>query len=591
METMRLTCTRRGVGEKIYAPNAIGNGDLSLLVDYRGSTAPATYGRHGVTGIWRAGIRHNRPGWDLVSFGWWEHVVPGAGELADWSQPLHVTEAAASTETVYAGGAAVSTFAYCLLDCNLVVLRVRVTGAETFRMHYHFEPERTAIVPLDDCRTAYQIDTFRQPRGTVAFLCRDEGVRLTRTRGDVWYDCPAGEHVFYLAFDAEAERLAAQGDEASCWRRQQEAWGAYWAESTLPADRLPPQVLRAARTSEYHLRVSSTRWSIPTGIYPPHWQGRYFAFDEFYCLGGLLAAGHDSTARKIPEFRRSHLSAARFRAYHYFKTDGPAARFVWETLEEPGVEGAPGGFWIEHIFHEANIALGAWQCYEHDPDRAFLEETAYPLIRACAEFFRIFYVEEREGGRIIIGRCTDLERLGAARENPFMTTCGAIATFRAAAQAAAILGCDDDLARVWADTAEQLRRWLPKNPEGTAYIPYPGCPDQSIALLSGLYPYPCLPPDDPCQRAGIEAFVATESQFGNMYPVGKSLCTWYAGWKALAFCRLGERDIAKTVIAQMCDDTGCFSEVFEICEGGYHPWFTTGEGTLLQAICEAYASD
>ena len=165
------------------------------------------------------------------------------------------------------------------------------------------------------------------------------------------------------------------------------------------------------------------------------------------------------------------------------------------------------------------------------------------------------------------------------------------ATFRAAAQAAAILGCDDDLARIWADTAEQLRRWLPKNPEGTAYIPYPGCPDQSIALLSGLYPYPCLPPDDPCQRAGIEAFVATESQFGNMYPVGKSLCTWYAGWKALAFCRLGERDIAKTVIAQMCDDTGCFSEVFEICEGGYHPWFTTGEGTLLQAICEAYASD
>ena len=45
-------------------------------------------------------------------------------------------------------------------------------------------------------------------------------------------------------------------------------------------------------------------------------------------------------------------------------------------------------------------------------------------------------VEEKEKGRFIIGKCTDLERLGAACENPFMTTCGAIALFRAAAEAA-----------------------------------------------------------------------------------------------------------------------------------------------------------
>lgn len=589
MENLRITCTKSGVGEKTYCPNAIGNGDLSLLVDYRGATQPCNYGPHARTGIWRAGIRNNRPGWDLVSFGWWEHCLEQAGDIVDWSQTLMVTEAATATETVYANGATVSTVAYCLLDCNVVVLKVKLSGAESFKMHYHFAPERTTTVPLDACRTAYQIDTFDNPCGTIAFLCKNAEATVRRTRDDIWYDCPAGDYVFCLAFDAEAETVARTLDEAALWQRQQAAWQNYWNESTLPADKLPPQVLRAARTSEYHLRVSSTKWSIPTGIYPAHWQGRYFAFDEFYCLGGLLAAGHYATAKKIPEFRFSHLEVARFRAYHYFKSSGPAARFVWETLEAPGVEGSPGGFWLDHIFHEANIALGAWQCYQFARDLDFLRDTGYPLIKACAEFFRIFYVEERPGGRIIIGRCTDLERLGAARENPFMTTCGAIATFRAAAQAARALQCDENLAQQWETTAAQLQAHLPKNEEGTAYIPYPGCTEKSIALLSGLYPYPCLPADDACQRAGIDSFVATESQFGNMYPVGKSLCTWYAGWKALAFCRLGEKDIAKTVVEQMCADTGCFSEVFEICETGHHPWFTTGEGALLQAICEVYA--
>ena len=73
-----------------------------------------------------------------------------------------------------------------------------------------------------------------------------------------------------------------------------------------------------------------------------------------------------------------------------------------------------------------------------------------------------------------------------------------------------------------------------------------------------------------------------------MYPVGKSLCTWYAGWKAVTFRRLGETETAKTVVRQMAEETGCFSEVFEIFETGHHPWFCTGEGILLQAVCEAW---
>ena len=477
-------------------------------------------------------------------------------------------------------------YVYCHLRFNLIVIRKEIRGTDSFRMRYLFAPERTDSVPVTETKTAYQINTWSGIRGTVSFFSPDPAVTALHTGTEIILTSSAPAAVFYLAFDEEAETFARTHSEPEIEASHRAAWAEYWAESTVPADRLPEQVLKAARTSEYHLRISSTKWSIPTGIYPYHWEGRYFAFDEFFALEGLLAAGHLSTAKKVPQFRFSHLDAAKTRAYSYFGSKSPATRFVWETIEQPGIEGAPGGFWIEHIFHLAHIALGAWHCSQNGSDLEFLRETAYPLMCGCAEYYRIFSVDEKEKGRFVIGKCTDLERLGAARENPFMTTCGVIATFRAAAEAANLLHTDSGLRENWITLAEKLTQTLPQNDH--TYLPYPGCTDKSIGLFSGIFPYGNLPVDDPKQRQGIQDFCASEQQFGNMYPVGKSLCTWYAGWKAVTFRRLGETETAKTVVRQMAEETGCFSEVFEIFETGHHPWFCTGEGILLQAVCEAW---
>ena len=123
-----------------------------------------------------------------------------------------------------------------------------------------------------------------------------------------------------------------------------------------------------------------------------------------------------------------------------------------------------------------------------------------------------------------------------------------------------------------------------------SYLPYPGCADKSIALFSGLYPYNCLSSNDPKQRRAIEEFCATENRFGNMYPVGGSLCTWYAGWKALTFHRLGKQEAAEDIVRQMANETGGFSAVYEVGEIGTNPWFTTAEGILLQAVCEIFGT-
>ncbi len=584
---MKISCTNESAKGKFYAPLAIGNGDLSMTIDYTGSTTIKFYCKKQFeSGLWRAGYRLDTPGWHMLRMGYWENVLAEPSDVVSWKQTLHVTDAASESECTYENGVKIHSYVYCLLNHNLVVIRKKISGAEKIGMRYFFAPERTDTLPLSDTKTAYQVNTWEGKRGTVSFFSADSNVMAKRSKEEIFLEAASDSAVFYLAFDEEAEKFALTHTEAEIESAHRAAWADFWAESTVPAEKLPEKVLEAVRTSEYHLRISSTKWSIPTGITPYHWDGRYFAFDEFFALEGLLASGHLELARKITRFRHSILDTAQRRAHSYYGEKSSAANYIWESLETPGIEGAPAGFWLEHIFHMANIGLGAWHCSLNGKDRKFLEETAYPVMRGCAEYYRIFSICEKEKGRFVIGKCTDLERLGAARENAFMTTCGAIATLRAAAEGAEILGVDEDLRKEWNMYAEKLTETLPQDER--SYLPYPGCTDKSIGLFSGIFPYGNLSADDTKQRQSIQDFCDTEKQFGNMYPLGKSICTWYAGWKAITYARLGEKEIAQTVVRQMAEETGYFSEVFEICETGAHPWFTTGEGVLIQAVCEAY---
>ena len=250
------------------------------------------------------------------------------------------------------------------------------------------------------------------------------------------------------------------------------------------------------------------------------------------------------------------------------------------------VEGTTGGFWLEHVFHMTHIGLSAEACARSLQDPDYTKNIAYPVMRGCAEFFRLHQVYHIPGRGYIIGKCTDLERLGPGRENPFMTSCGAIALFRKTALMAEELGCDSDLVKEWREMADGLLLTLPQN--GENYLCYPNCPDPSIALFSGLYPYEVLDPGDPKLQKGIDWYCRNERKFGNMYPGGNSLCIWYAGWKALTLFRQGKKEEARNLVNFMAESTGQFGEVFEIYETLNHPWFTTAEGIYLQSLCECF---
>ena len=586
---MKITNTDRTIPAERYSPLPVGNGSLSLLVDFTGSTLPVPARSASAAGIWIAGMRYDKPTFPLIPFGGFTDSRAESSTPLRWRQTLDLDAAAVETECEYPGSGTVRSRVFVPFGHHAVVIEKECEPAaddgEELEFRFRFAPPRVALTPTG-------VDSFRCRIDSEQALWQEECCRCFAIGGGAEFRQPepgvivgrmtGNRAVFVIAFDRESAEFFHDRSFAEIRQLHEEDWRKFRARSRI-ADELPEALLRPARTAEYHLRISATRWSLPVGIFPTHWQGRYFGFDGFFGVRGLIAAGHAELAAQAARHYATLLPAARKRAYQYFGGTGDAARYAWEGIESASdEEGSPAGFWREHIFHTTHIALIERDCAEALGDAEFARDTAYPVIRACAEFFRQHHLYRLAGNRTVIGKCTDLERLGPARENAFMTTCGAAATFRAAAAYARRFGADAELAPEWERLADELLRDLPR--DDGKYLVYPGAREPSIALLSGSYPYDVLAPEDPLQRRAIEFFCANEKTAGNMYPVGDGVCVWYAGWKALALLRLGEREAAEKMLDAMAAAAGDWSEIFEIRELGNHPWFMTAEGIYLETL-------
>lgn len=606
---------------KGYVPPLVSNGSLCMLVDYLGGQAQHSYFNMRPTIFWE-GHRYGPPKDQLIPFGSFETGVSADGKkLAApdaWSQTLDTQSALVTCRNDYADGLTVETEVFCPFADDLVAVRKRVSStnaaARTVRLRfgYRFTPSGDAVTPPRrvTCASAWNPEAERaefrfsadahQPCDGLVAVFADRPVtgaadgQTAALTADLALggDKPA-EVTFYLAFtDSQggkdfmerAAKLQTQVLRQGCdglLAEHRKAWSAYWDESYV---RLPDAKLaRAYRTAQYHLRANATKWSFPVGIFSTHWAGRFFGWDEMFCYQALVSSNHRDIARRGPEFRRAGLKTALYRAAHYGKQGLYGARYPWETLED-GSEATPPGFWMEHVFHMSNIALAAWYQYLYTEDRGYLEKTGYPVIKECARFFLANMVNALPDGSVVIGKCTDLERLGPAKSNPFMTSCGAIYTLESAAKAAGVLGADADEAATWARTAAQLRESLPR--ENGRYVPYTGCTDESVASLGGLFPYPVFDETSTLQKNAVYHYVKNGRAFGNMYQMGTSVCAWYLGWMAAALAELGDRTMPVDMLDEAANGAGCFGEMFEINEANVSrtPWFSTASGNVVYAL-------
>lgn len=576
---MKITTNHLEAASRRYAPAALGNGDLSILLDYEGiqRQTESGYGKL-LAGIRRAGFRYDTQRGELISFGYLLHEMAGLGEPVEWEQSLDNSDGVVTSNCRYSDGTVIESTAFCHLERNILAVRRRIATAlpGPYRLRYRFAPARARLDADGSGLIRYEIDGLCRYRGTVS-LTADAPSRFHAEDGGFVLEIPAREFTFCLKFDDEA---TAEFDELLGSNRR--AWESYRQESYIRIPSAP--IRRMYETSQYHLRISSTRWSIPTGIYDSHWHGRYHAFDEYFTFMGLVTSGHFAAAAKIPHFRHSLLPQARRR----IEGDRPrnpvgVAVYPWET-NELCEENSPRGFWYDHIFHASHVALTAWECYRYSGDRELLRSELFPLIGASCEWLRLFHVQYDREGRTVIGCCTDLERLGPLRPNPFMTSCSVIAAFEAAATAAGLLGLHPESAAEWRRLAAGLRASLPHG-DGR-YLPYPGCTEHSIGQLAGIYPYGVLAADDLLQHEAFRDYVDFKSACGNMYQLGSGVCSWYLCWEAVAQARRGDGEAAVRLLEEVAAQSGCFGEMFEIYECGIRPWFTTAEGIFIQAVNE-----
>lgn len=586
---MKITVTNETTKSRRYTACAMGNGSLSFLVDSEGimKSAPWFEDIRGVPpNIWQAGVRYDTIGRFLVGLGAFTQELAGAGKPEKFTQTFIPEQALLSGTVQYAGNIEISTRIFCHLRYNVIVVHKKIVGtAAPFRFRYRFDAPRVMLqstVRTDSTAVlAWSVDT-RIPQSGEIRIFADVPSHVTLLPDGCTVESEEREVTFYICFDHDAEEFVRlQREWQNVFKSHCELWADFWRESTL---RLPEdtRLAQVCRMAEYHLRISTTAWSIPVGIYPTHWQGRYYGFDEFFAFDGLLATGHLSAARRVPEFRYHTLPQAKMRISRYSDPDGECAEYPWQADEEGYEEIAEPGFWLKHIFHMAHIALSALRYSLAADDMKFLRDKGYPVIRACAEYYRQHHLYRLENARCVVGKCTDLERLGPARENAFMTTCGVIATLHAAADTAERFGLDAPLVAEWRQWAGNLKRSLPEN--AGRYAPYPGCAEPSIAVLAGIYPYEeVISLKDGKFLAALHFFLDNAERSGNMYPFGKSVCAWYGAWSVIVLFRLGRCQEARQLLEKLAEDTGCFAETYEIYETGNTPYFTTAEGIFLKA--------
>lgn len=596
---------------KDYFPAILGNGQVAFAPDCEGvlTGAAAFDGDAQSPFIWWEGRRTAKRAADRVAYTLYPFGAlafsAGAGELVRFDDDLLVREGRRESTCTYADGLTVESRFFLCREENLYCLEKRpVNGDAVLEFTYAIRESAPGSLrgfameeAASDARGVtfrYSADGYHLYRGCIrAFVDRDADVTAEGDACTLRVRVPAGERVtFYLALcddfmgsDPEAElvrlteKTASMGF-AGLLEENTARWQAFFSHSRVElSETVWNEIYDAAL---YNIACYATPWSIPVSINDMGWHGKYFAFDEFFPYMGLMAADRLDIARRTPAFRLAGLEqAVRRAAYAPEQPEMWQARYPWETTET-GEESSPPGSWHDHIFHMAHVAIGAWEYYRYSGDRDFLAE-CYPMIRACCNMFVTHMVQEADG-RCIVGRCTDLERLGVSIENAYMTTCAVIASLHAFVGAAEVLDREADVRARWAALANRLQADLPV--EEGRFVPHHGCEQKSVAVFAGSYPYPVADYTDPRLQAAWDDYEANEAGYGNMYRVGVRISPWYALWKAAAFARAGMGERAYAALQQLLPSVGPYGSLYEINEPSYRcrPWFTTAAGVYLSAI-------
>lgn len=277
----------------------------------------------------------------------------------------------------------------------------------------------------------------------------------TRVRGQVYVAVVTSEEDRFPleAARRKVDRALRQGYEA-LERRHARRWAEFWSQSYL---QIPEDYLENLYyVTLYQLAVSSQ------GAYPPpfcgslwtpnhdvrRW-GHYYHWNEQQPYWPVHAANHPELAVPYNRYRTGMLKQAEADARRVHHKGG-----AWysDVANRRGEQARSG---VNHnLTPGTQIAMDLWRHYQYTLDRKFLEAQAYPVMKACAQFY-LDYLEKDSQGTYHVPKSSAYESAILQRDS--ITDLSSIRqSFPACIRASEILGVDQRMRPRWREVCDHL---------------------------------------------------------------------------------------------------------------------------------------
>lgn len=249
----------------------------------------------------------------------------------------------------------------------------------------------------------------------------------------------------------------------------------------------------------------------------------------FAALGELVESGRETA--------KQHYGAKGWVLHHNFD--------LWRGTAP--INHANHGIWVTG---SGWLSLHLWERYLFAQDRAFLDKTAYPIMKEAAEFYADFLVEHPVTKNLVSGPSNSPEQGGLVM-GPTMDHQIIRSLFRAVAEAARLLGRDADLATQLDSLAGriepnrigqhgQLQEWVED-------VDNPKNQHRHVSHLWGVFPGNDITWQTP------ELLKAARQSL--LYR-GDAATGWSMGWKVNLWARFRDGDHAMVILRNLLKPVG-----------------------------------
>ena len=269
------------------------------------------------------------------------------------------------------------------------------------------------------------------------------------------------------------------------------AWHALWRSDILVGG--GGELQRTIHSDLFYLLENSTlgtAWPAAACGFSSHYFGHVFWDNDLWVFPSMLLL-HPARAKSLIQFRQRSLPQALARASaHGFA----GAMYPWEADPWSGEDVTPAFAALNadrEIHVNGAVALAQWQYYLADHDRAWLEDRAFPVIRAVADFWSSRSSFNSAKGRFEILGVTSPEEDYTGVDNEIYTNQVARRSLEIAIAAARVLGVSPD--PKWRSTADAL--YLPSSGDGGVFFDFdPSTPhDKATSWMATSVPMLSIP--------------------------------------------------------------------------------------------------